>query len=188
LDRLRLRSGTEPPGPSTLMASRAQVTTVATNLREVLATLRPPIVPHLGLTAALEALARRWRRRRPGLDVQLSVDEAAATALSPEAQNALYRVSQEALSNVQKHADTLAAEITLKRASGGVELAVRDAGRGFRKPGHLLDLARADHFGLVGSAERLDVLGGHLHVDTAPGAGTTVRAWVPEMAPQDPVQ
>ncbi|MEM6326871.1 MAG: two-component regulator propeller domain-containing protein [Bacteroidota bacterium] len=177
LDRLRLRGDA---APTTLLGARQQVTTVATNLREVLATLRPPIIPHLGLPAALESLARRIRRRHPGLDVRLDLDTHAARALPADAQNALYRVTQEALTNVAKHAEARTAQVTLRRAENGTELIVRDDGRGFVCPPLLLDLARADHFGLVGTAERLDVIGGRLVVETSPGAGTTIRAWLPE--------
>lgn len=182
LDRLRLRSETD--NSTTLVGAREQVTTVATNLREILATLRPPIIPHLGLPAALEALARRVRRRHSGLDVRLAVDEEAAGWLRPEVQNTVYRVAQEALTNVSKHACARTVTIELAATGGGVELTAHDDGRGFERPSQLLDLARAEHFGLVGAAERLEVIGGRLTVETAPGQGTTVRAWVPLSTPE----
>ncbi|MEM1053912.1 MAG: two-component regulator propeller domain-containing protein [Bacteroidota bacterium] len=177
LDRLRLRSAED--NPTALLGARAQVTAVATNLREVLATLRPALLPHLGLEAAMDALARRMRRRMPGLEIRLALDTDIARALRPDVQNAVYRIAQEALTNVVKHAGATSATMTLEQVEGGVELVVRDDGRGFEPPLHLLDLARAEHFGLVGAAERLDVVGGRLGVQSSPGRGTTVRAWVP---------
>ncbi|MEM6287744.1 MAG: two-component regulator propeller domain-containing protein [Bacteroidota bacterium] len=178
LDRLRLRpAGPEAADGIHLGDARTRVTAVTSTLRDVLAALRPPVIPHLGLAAALESLARRGRHRH--LDVRLAIDPEAVRALPEDAQNVVYRVVQEALVNVSKHAEAGAVDVSLAHRPGGVEVTVRDDGQGFAPPAHLLDFARAGRFGVVGASERAEVVGGHLSVESAPGHGTTVRLWLP---------
>ncbi|MEM0963521.1 MAG: two-component regulator propeller domain-containing protein [Bacteroidota bacterium] len=175
LDRIRLRESTGDT--QSLSEARERVTTVTSNLRDVLATLRPPVIPHLGLAAALEALARRRRHRQ--LAITLDLDREAAAELPSEVQNAIYRIVQESLANVVKHAEATSVRVALRRQLRGVEVTVEDDGVGFEPPTQLLDLARAGRFGVVGASERAEVLDGTLRVESAPGQGTTVRAWLP---------
>jgi signal transduction histidine kinase len=86
----------------------------------------------------------------------------------------LFRIAQEALTNVRKHAHATHAEICLKRRGGRVTLSVLDDGRGFSP-----SRRRSDGHGLVGMRERAKLLGGHLRVSSGPGRGTRIVASVP---------
>ena len=74
--------------------------------------------------------------------------------------------------------------VSLRQQNGGVELRVRDDGRGFRVPPRLNAFAEAGHFGLVGIAERVDQADGELTVESAPAAGTTIGVRLPLAAPR----
>jgi signal transduction histidine kinase len=93
----------------------------------------------------------------------------------------LFRIAQEALNNVARHSGTRAATVTLRQLDDGVVLAVRDAGAGFNP--HLRGKGR--HLGLASMRERMRIVNGTIDIDSAPGQGTTVIAWVPAAgAPQ----
>ena len=177
LDRLGEAVGTDGVGPV-----RARVGDVARSLRGMLVELRPTLAEHLGLGAALRTVARHAEERHDGLAVHVH-DDARGAALESGARVALFRIAQEALENVGRHAAASRADIALtaerRGDRGGVRLRVRDDGRGFAVPEHMVDLARREHFGLVGAQERAEAVGGHFVVRSAPGQGTTVDAWVP---------
>ena len=101
--------------------------------------------------------------------------------VAADAETALYRVVQESLWNVAKHAGASAVEVEFRDLGGVVEVTVADDGRGFR-PTSSAALLRNGHFGLVGMRERLESTGGLLVVDSLPGAGTRVTARVPRTA------
>jgi signal transduction histidine kinase len=132
------------------------------------------VLDDLGLAAGLRSLAAGLS----GFEVELDVDldlEAGSPSLAPHVETALYRVAQEALQNVQKHARSTRVRILLHRRAGGVELSVIDDGLGFEPaepPG------RAS-YGLEGMRERAALLGARLEVRSLPGRGTTVRLLVP---------
>ena len=134
-----------------------------------LAGLRPPVLEDLGLPDALASLARSI--------AQVPVSVAADDGRLPEHMEiALYRIAQEALQNVVKHARASAASVSLCYSADRVVLRITDDGRGF-------DMAsRSDDpssYGLASMAERAELIGGRLTVTSRPGVGTTVTASVP---------
>jgi len=149
-------------------------------LRAVITELRPAALDELGLSAAIEALAER-SSQTGGLvikgDVSLS-DAGNGQRLSPELESTIYRLVQEALTNVVKHARAERVEINVVARGNEISVEVTDDGIGFdpavRPPG----------FGLTGMRERLELVGGRLSIDSAAGRGTTVRAAVPVGAPK----
>jgi signal transduction histidine kinase len=154
-------------------------------LQSLITELRPAALDELGLEPAVEALAERTSATS-GLRVDARIDLAAAegrseTRLEPEVATAVYRLVQEALTNVVKHAN--ADRVTLEIAEQGTKLSVtvQDDGSGFdpkqRKNGG---------FGLIGMNERVELVGGRLEIDSRPGGGTTVRAWLPVRRPEPP--
>jgi signal transduction histidine kinase len=156
--------------------SVAQLDTEIANVRGIISDVRPAVLDELGSAAAVAALADRFRSR--GIDVALRVDldyEAgrAPTRHDDELETALYRITQEAMTNALKHsgAESLSVEIT--EADDHIDIRVRDEGRGYDPSEH------TGGFGLLGMRERVELLGGRLTVDTAPGAGTTVLARLP---------
>jgi signal transduction histidine kinase len=143
------------------------------NLSALIAELRPAALDEIGLVPALRTLAERKAREGDlSIDVLARVGEG-DLRLPPETESLLYRLVQEALNNVVKHAAASRAEAVLERQDGVVELTVRDDGRGF-------DPATANGgFGLTGMRERVELAGGTLRVEAEPGAGTTVFATIP---------
>ena len=144
------------------------------DLRATLGVLRTdepaaPTAPAAGL-AALPELADRLRGA--GLDVALEI-RSGERPVPSAVEAAGYRIVQEALTNVAKHARASRVQITIGECGGDIELTVADDGMGF-------DTAqRSDGFGLLGMRERLALVGGTLAVESAPRAGTTLRAAIP---------
>jgi signal transduction histidine kinase len=146
------------------------------NLRSLIADLRPATLDDLGLGPAIEDLAERARGH--GLDVDLSLDLAYEQRreherLSTELETALYRITQEALTNARKHGAATRAVIELHEYETSVQLMVRDDGQGFEPA------AKTDGFGLIGMRERAELLAGRVEVDSTRGQGTTVTASFP---------
>ncbi|HMU61236.1 MAG TPA: PAS domain-containing protein [Gemmatimonadales bacterium] len=135
--------------------------------------LHPSVLEELGLAEALRAECERVGRRDP---LALTVDiDPVSTDLNREAALCLFRVAQEALSNVSHHARARSASVTLRPMSGGWLLAVRDDGVGFA----LDQRTPARTLGLTSMRERVRLVNGSLDIESAPGQGTTVVAWVP---------
>ncbi|HSM06732.1 MAG TPA: PAS domain S-box protein [Longimicrobiales bacterium] len=143
-------------------------------VRRIARGLRPPELADAGLHAALQAHARRLRESH-GLEVQLSV-EAPDRRLSADGLLAVYRIIQEALTNVARHAATDRAVVSIHTNKDMIEVDVTDQGRGFR-PSQLA--SGASGLGLMGMQERAVMVGGRLEVVSEPGGGTRVRLSVP---------
>jgi signal transduction histidine kinase len=146
-----------------------------TELREVCAELRPPMLDTLGLGAALRALAEEWSAQQ---EIAVDLDACPSEALHDlpdEVAVNLFRVVQEGLSNVARHAEARRVAIQLARDKAQLVLTLNDDGRGFAAPASLRELVKQDHYGLVGIQERVNLIGGTLTVESAPGQGTTVR-------------
>jgi two-component system sensor histidine kinase UhpB len=136
--------------------------------------LRPSALDDHGLVPAVETQLKRFSART-GIEVRLDTQGDPDT-LPEVVQTAIYRVAQEALTNVTRHAGATVVQLELEESAAGAELRVRDDGGGF-EPG----VAQADSggLGLVGMAERARLVGGELDVRSAPGGGTTVTLRVP---------
>ncbi len=163
--------------PDAQSSLQAEIDGVIDTLRELCAGLRPPALDRLGLVAALRSHVDGFGERT-GMPISLSVN-GHERRLSPEAELALFRVAQEALANVWKHAQAPKTEVTLQFSEKAIGLTIVDRGRGFVVPERLETLAEADHFGLVSMRERLELVDGTLRVTSEPGQGTSVTAWVP---------
>ena len=141
-------------------------------IRNVSRSLHPRVAIDLGLPSALEALGDATQQRSL-VAVRVNVDNP-GIFIPPALSATLYRVAQEALHNVERHADAGHATVSLKARPGYVELEISDDGQGFDGPP-----ARVrEESGLATIRERLSLAGGELHIDTARGGGTRVRAWV----------
>lgn len=146
-------------------------------LRGLITELRPAALDELGLTAAIDELADRCSTT-PGLELDrhISLGDAVAgdaTRLSPELESTVYRLVQEALTNVVKHSRAQRANVRVVGDDHVVTVEVSDDGVGFDPD------VRAPGFGLVGMKERLAMAGGSLQISSALGQGTTLRAEVP---------
>jgi signal transduction histidine kinase len=150
------------------------------NLRALITDLRPAALDELGVQAAVEGLAERTARH--GLEVDVSIGLAyehgrADARLAPDLETALYRIVQEALTNASKHGSAKRAVVEISERDATVQLSVRDDGNGFDPE------AKTDGFGLLGMRERVELLGGKLRLDSAPGSGTTVHVSIPAQRP-----
>ncbi|CEJ12532.1 Signal transduction histidine-protein kinase/phosphatase DegS [bacterium YEK0313] len=143
------------------------------DLRRIAADLRPLILDELGLVLAVQWLAQSLSGRHADLALTLSFDRE-DLAYSDEVSTAAFRIVQEALTNIIRHSRARRAAIGVRHEAGELRLEIRDDGRG-------MDLRASwpGRLGLAGMAERARMLGGSLAVDSAPGAGTTVRVRLP---------
>jgi signal transduction histidine kinase len=171
------RRATDPDGWLPVLDDAiAQLDMEIANVRGIISDVRPSALDELGTGAAVEALADRFRSR--GIDVALSIDldyEAgrAANRHDDELETALYRITQEAMTNALKHSGAESLTVEISEAAGDVDLRVRDDGRGYDPSEH------TGGFGLLGMRERVELLGGRVAIDSAPGSGTTVMARLP---------
>jgi signal transduction histidine kinase len=151
----------------------AELVRLSEDIHSLAYQLHPSVLEELGLVEALRAECER-RGRQGRLAVSMDLNSMSAVA-EKETELCLFRVAQEALSNVARHSGTCAASLTLRETDGGLLLAVRDDGVGFDPAS-----ARASHsLGLASMRERVQLVNGTLDIETAPGRGTTLIAWVP---------
>ena len=151
---------------------RELVVATLQDVRRLAVELRPKVLDDFGLVPALERLAESFADQTE-IDVRFETvlgDE----RLAAEVETALYRIVQESLTNVVKHAHARVVSIVLARKAGAVALVIEDDGRGF-DPGD----TREGGFGLEGMRERIGLLEGRLQVESRAGAGTTIVAEVP---------
>lgn len=143
------------------------------NLRRLTRALRPIYLEDLGLITALEMLARETSQNNQ-LIVEF-IKQGRERRLAHEIELALYRIAQEALNNVVRHAQATRAELRIDFDGSQVVMEVIDNGSGFAMPGSSTDFAPNGHFGLLGIRERADLIGARLEVDSAVGKGTRLR-------------
>ncbi|HME01875.1 MAG TPA: GAF domain-containing sensor histidine kinase [Solirubrobacteraceae bacterium] len=146
------------------------------NLRALITDLRPATLDELGVHAALEGLADRARRQGIAVDLDVDLDHEQGrepTRYIIDLETALYRIVQEALTNACKHGEAKRAVVEVRDDSTTVHLTVRDDGKGFDPN------AETDGFGLLGMRERVELLGGRVEIDSAPGRGAVVKAGFP---------
>ena len=149
---------------------------ITKTVRNIMVGLRPPVLNDLGLLAAL-----RWHTalfiKRNGIKITIQADEP-FPRLTIEKETALFRISQEALMNVVKHAATQNVTIKLRITAGIVCFAVSDDGNGFLPASSSYNLTGSG-WGMTIMRERAELNGGNFHVDSAPGKGTTVSVVMP---------
>jgi PAS domain S-box-containing protein len=143
------------------------------SVKRICAELRPGVLDDLGLTAALEWQAAEFRKRSK-IPCTLAV-QPPGVQLNREQSTALFRVFQEALTNVSRHAEATNVAARLEEDNGEVVLTVADDGKGITKP----QIASQTSFGIMGIKERIDQLGGTVAITGSPGQGTTIRVSIP---------
>jgi signal transduction histidine kinase len=162
-------------GPGRLLDDAQSITDGALNtVRDLSHLLHPALLDDLGLPAALDWYLTRFGKRH-GITVEL-LSERMDERLAPEIEAALYRIVQEAMTNVAKHARATVAIVYLRRVDDAAVVTIEDNGVGF-EPGQ----ARRG-LGLIGIRERVAHLQGTVHVDAAPGRGTRLTIGLPARA------
>jgi PAS domain S-box-containing protein len=180
LETLRRRL-TDPEDRRLLDELARTVETTTYELRHLLLELVPPVLASGGLAPALRMLLDDLADKT-GMDTRLEY----LLVVDPDesVSNVCFRVVQEALRNIRKHADARTVEILVEGVDGGTRVAVRDDGHGFEpgqpeEPGHL---------GVAGMRERAELAGGRLEVHSVTGEGTTVELWLPREESSGPAQ
>ncbi len=174
---VRERFATEPALEQRLARALELVDEGMRGIRNVTNDLRPSLLDDLGLLPALRSLVAAFSERR-GIRVAVDAPET-LPVLSDEAELALLRALQEALSNVARHAGDAATYVTISTTGSEVALHVPDAGPGFDGAHALAQYEAAGHLGLAGMRERIVALGGTLNVRSAPGAGVAIDIRIP---------
>ncbi|HSJ25973.1 MAG TPA: ATP-binding protein [Longimicrobiales bacterium] len=155
---------------------------IAREMQNLAVELRPPALDNLGLAAALQAHLEEWSGRH-GVDADFHAANLDKQRLSPETETTLYRVAQEALTNVLKHAGASHVSMVLERRRGNVQLIIEDNGRGFDVERVLASPRTARRLGVRGMRERVALVGGYLNIESSPDAGTAVFVRVPDVDP-----
>ncbi len=170
-----LLRGEEEVMRRSLERAAEQLHETITGLEGLITELRPSALDQLGIAAALEALIDRAERTSQ-ISVSADLDHVfdhGAPRLSPELEATVYRLVQEALNNVIKHAGANEVRIAMSEGDNTLELVVEDDGRGF-------DVGAApQRFGIIGMRERVLLAGGGLEIESTPGEGTRVTATLP---------
>jgi PAS domain S-box-containing protein len=141
-------------------------------VRRIISSLRPPVLDELGLADAIQWQAMEFARR---VGIRCEVVAEAVDPLSDEIATCVFRIFQEILTNVARHAQATRVNVKLERTNRQLCLCVSDNGRGFTQS----ESAHGKSFGLLGMRERAWALGGTVEIDAAPGQGTTVSLELP---------
>jgi PAS domain S-box-containing protein len=168
-----MRRGLEPPMIDRMQSMVGSIEVATETVRRLASTLRPPALDHLGLGAAIELEAAAIARRT-GVRCRIagSVGE---DALTSEQTTAVFRIVQEALTNVVRHANASAVKISMRQTSRSTSLTIADNGRGINPKA----LADPVSIGLLGMRERAQLIGAKLSISGRPGKGTAVVVTVP---------
>jgi signal transduction histidine kinase len=165
---------------SGMVSLRDDILHIITKIRETIGELRPAGLNEFGLGGALEGFVYKMQHQAGRLCPQIELNiEQNDHRLSDSVEICLFRVSQEALRNVLKHANAKKIKIHLFTSENEVQLEILDDGSGFVVPARLSELVYENHFGLVGIAERVDWVNGHLEIRSQPGQGTQIQVRVP---------
>ncbi len=157
---------------------RGSIRTLVEDLRRICGNLRPPTIDSLGLGAALQSYTHDWRLRT-GIEVQLTL--AAEFGRLPEAiELSIFRIVQESLSNVWKHAEATLVQVTLQHTSPRMlQVTVADNGQGLAHDFDLAKLSQAGHYGLLGLSERVALMGGRLNFRNQTNGGLEIEVEIP---------
>jgi signal transduction histidine kinase len=166
-----IRAGRDPG----LEEVKVLATWLLDDVHRLILDLRPSVLDDLGLLSAIRWCAERTLKER-GVAVRCEFGELAR--LPPELETALFRMCQEAMNNIARHAQATQVLIEVGVEGAEVHVDIEDDGKGFdqaevsRRPGR-------PHWGLLGIAERAELLGGRATIDSSPGAGTRIDVWIP---------
>ncbi len=152
-------------------------------VRELSFTLRPSLLDDLGLTSALRWYVDRYAQRT-GISARTSVSPESQSRFTREIETACFRIAQEALTNVARHARAESVCVDVRTTNGEVAIMIKDDGIGF-DPHSLAKSVALNRLGLRGMEERAHLLGGKLEIKSAPNKGTEVRAHFPNVNKKD---
>jgi len=172
------------PKTQPLLLKKAQsmsevITATVQTVKRLSTQLRPGLLDDLGLVAAMEWQAQEFSQRT-GIKMKISF-QPEDLALEPDLSTAIFRIFQELLTNVARHAKASRVVTSLIKKAGKLELRVRDNGRGIKKK----EISSSKSFGLIGMRERVYSFGGEIEIEGIPGKGTTAIVRIPEKGKSD---
>jgi PAS domain S-box-containing protein len=173
-----LRSKTDPETSEVLREVKDTIQGVLQDLRATAKELRPPTLSSFGLENAIRSHAYDVQEKYPNLEIILSLAHDQQN-LPDNVRLALFRVLQQALANVVRHAEATEVRIHFSFDAEETHLEISDNGKGFNVPANWIEFVREEHYGLAGAAERVSALGGVFKVESQPGSSTTVRVTIP---------
>ena len=184
LQLAQLASPKDAPRPPAETAGLAEIASLTEqtieNLRRLTRALRPIYLEDLGLVTALEMLARETGQ---ALDIPVEFQrQGVERRLDPTVELALYRMAQEAFSNIARHAQATQASLKITFTAQAVTIQVTDNGKGFEVPKSPAEFAPSGHYGLLGLHERAELIGAALEIRSAPGQGAHLRFSLPVQA------
>jgi PAS domain S-box-containing protein len=157
---------------------RSTVQQVIHTLRAICGELRSPTLAPFGLEGAIREHVDQFQAKHP--QIKVSLDLKYDGDLLPEQMRLnLFRIYQQAMNNVARHSEATHVSVLFTWDADRVDFQVEDNGRGFEVPARWIGLVRQGHLGLVGAAERAELIGGRFKVVSAPGKGTTIQVTVP---------
>lgn len=171
-----------PPPASDLVRQAESLQSFATDalgeLRRIISGLRPPQLDDLGLAATLRWMIQSFRERNPAIHFEFTI-AGDQVRLPPAYETVIFRVAQEALTNIARHSQAQRASVVLEMKPYEVVLTVQDNGRGFDAAAALTLRGQSSAWGLLGIRERTLLLNGHYEIKSAPGQGTLIRVRIP---------
>ena len=147
-------------------------------LRAFSSELRPPTLVPLGLEKAIRSHAETFAAKNPDIEIRLQLAHD-GQRLPETVRLALFRIYQEAVNNVVRHAQAKHVCVRFELDNGSARLEIEDDGRGFTLPNDWVAMARKGHLGLVGVQERAEAAGGTVTIQSAPNKGTLLRVVIP---------
>jgi PAS domain S-box-containing protein len=160
-----------------IRSTRQLADSIIQSIRRISTELRPAVLD-LGLAAAVEWQVQDFEARS---GIQCKVRLLTREVVASNASTAMFRIFQETLTNVARHAKATRAEVVLQKQRDRLVLLIHDNGRGFDQA----DPSLSKSLGLLGMRERAAILGGRVNISSAPGKGTTVTAWIPLASPEE---
>jgi PAS domain S-box-containing protein len=170
-----IQDSTDETFCNTLEELRGSLQHQLQELRDYACELRPPTLSRFGLRTAIKSQVDTFRLKHPDIEVRYKL-QTIDGHLPEQVQLGLFRIYQQAMNNVARHAHASLIEIRLKKSGGKAILEVQDNGTGFEVPKDWLELARHRHLGLVGMRERAEAVGGEIRITSTPSQGTLI--WV----------
>lgn len=163
-----------------LNSLRQEILRVATQLREMIGELRPAGLEEFGLGSVLESFVHKLQRQAGQAFPEIELDIEQNDHKIPESIGiCLFRISQEAVRNIMKHANARQIKVTMCSTNNEVLFSILDDGCGFLVPERLSELTQANHYGLVSIAERVAWVNGQLEIQSQPGQGTKILIRIP---------
>jgi signal transduction histidine kinase len=172
----QFEAGAVEDGLAGLVRLRTDVQGAVAMLRALISDLRPPVLDTSGLLGALDYLAGRVGRETP---IIVDVSSRIGSRLDPALEVVVFRLVQEALSNIRKHAQAQHAWIRLERRGDDLHLEVRDDGQGFAVTRGMQRALATGHIGLASMRERVEAVGGTLAIESTPRKGTVLHFTLP---------